>query len=333
MRAAMFVGSGKPLEITTVDDPTPGPGEAVIATRRCGICGSDIHLTSGHGQGFSSGTLIGHEYTGQVVAVGRGVERLKIGDSVSAMPVAGCGRCRTCARGNVILCREKRSYVGGCADFTKIAEASAVVLPSRITPADGALVEPLAVGLHGVRRVSYPVGARILVIGAGAAGLATIFWAAKLGVGRIVVTSRSSHREMLALKFGASAFVESGPTAGEEIEEALGGPPDVVFECVGLPGLLDQAIERAAIGGAVVCMGFCTVPDAIVPATGLFKEVSVHFSMGYTLAEFQQAANCFDAGRIEPRVMVERTVTLEELPEAFEEQRAGSAAAKLHVQI
>src|SRR5579859_5606620 len=96
MRAAVFRGAGRPLTVETVPDPAPGPGEAVIKVGRCGICGSDIHMTSGHGADYPASTILGHEYAGEVVALGKGVTGLKPGDRVTAMPATGCGQCAAC---------------------------------------------------------------------------------------------------------------------------------------------------------------------------------------------------------------------------------------------
>src|SRR5277367_7050464 len=99
MKVAIFEGACKPLTVTDADDPTPGSGEVVIKVGRCGICGTDLHMTSGHGMDFPVGTVLGHEYAGEVVAVGAAVGNLKISDRIAAMPAMGCGRCAACLAG------------------------------------------------------------------------------------------------------------------------------------------------------------------------------------------------------------------------------------------
>ena len=99
MKAPIFKGVGKPLVIETLPDPTPGPGEIVIKVSRCGICGTDLHMTDGHAHTFPEGTVIGHEFAGEVVAVGAGVTRFKIGDAAAALPTVGCGHCANCLAG------------------------------------------------------------------------------------------------------------------------------------------------------------------------------------------------------------------------------------------
>jgi 2-desacetyl-2-hydroxyethyl bacteriochlorophyllide A dehydrogenase len=331
MRAAVFRRTGQKLSIETLDDPTPGPGEAVIAVGRCGVCGTDLHMTSGHGWDFPAGTIIGHEFAGEVVAIGKDTSRLKIGDRVTAMPAAGCGHCGFCIAGHPLLCPEMRGYAGGCADFMRIAESSAVILPSTLTMADGALVEPLAVGLHGVALAALVPGARVLMLGAGAVGLAAIFWAARLGAGRIVAASRSARRADLARQMGAYAFVQTGEGEKARIEEALGGTPDVVFECAGAVGLLGQSVNLVKTNGLVISMGFCTAPDPVIPGIATFKQVTIKFSMAYTLSEFEHVARRLDAGDVEPRAMITETIGLDEFPDAFEALRSGAAQTKLQV--
>src|SRR3546814_10361021 len=120
MKAALFKAVGEPLAIEDVPDPEPGEGEAVIRVARCGVCGTDLHSTSGHGYTLPAGAQLGHEYAGEVVAVGRGVRRLKVGDRVAALPVVGCGECEACRTGIDVLCSRWRGYGGGLADYARI---------------------------------------------------------------------------------------------------------------------------------------------------------------------------------------------------------------------
>src|SRR5947208_581140 len=113
MLAAVFKKAGEPWSIETIPDPDPGEAEVVIEVGRCGICGTDLHMTSGSAWDFPSGTVLGHEYAGTIVAIGRDAEGYKVGDIVTALPAAGCGHCDPCQSGNTLLCREVRGYIGG----------------------------------------------------------------------------------------------------------------------------------------------------------------------------------------------------------------------------
>ena len=335
MKAAVFQGSGKAraLAIETIDDPTPGPGDVVVKVERCGICGTDLHMTSGHGWDFPTGIVIGHEYAGEVVAVGNAVERFRVGDRVSGMAQAGCGACEACFRGLPLLCVKADGGMGGFGEYLRLAEGAAVHLPQTLSIADGALVEPLAVGLHGVRMADMPMGARVLVLGAGSVGLAAIFWAKRLGAGRVVAASRSMTREAMALTMGADAFVQTGEGEVERVIEALGGQPDIVLECAGAVGLLGQAINHVKTFGQVLSLGFCTSPDPVIPGIAAFKQVRISFPLAYSPGEFRHVADMMLAGTIDPKAMITSTIGLDELPDTFEALRGPNDQTKVHVTI
>jgi threonine dehydrogenase-like Zn-dependent dehydrogenase len=331
MRAAIFHGAGKPMTIEEVPDPEPRPGEAVIKVCRCGICGSDISMTSGNYADYPAGTTLGHEYAGEVVAVGKDVSTLKIGQRVSAMPAKGCGRCSACLAGFPLGCAAMVGMVGGYGEYMRIAVPAAIALPDTLSMADGALVEPLAVGLRGVALAGLEPGAKVAVLGAGAIGLAAIYWARLLGAGRIIAMSRSARRADLATEMGAAGFEAFGDGEGDRLSAALGDMPDVVLECAGAVGMMQKAVELVRPGGTIVSLGFCGSPDPIIPSLATWKQVTMKFSFAYDLREFQHCADALDAGHVEPRMMVSDTISLDALPEVFEALRTGSNQTKVHV--
>lgn len=331
MRAAVFKGPGSPLVVETLPDPEPGRGEAVIKVQRCGVCGTDLHMTSGGGNDAPINSVIGHEYCGEVVALGEGAEGLKVGQFVTAMPVAGCGHCPNCLAGYPMACPRMQGLVGGFGEYMRISAPSAVVLPATLSPADGALIEPLAVGLRGVRLAAMRPGARVAVLGAGSIGLAAIYCARLLGAGRIVAISRSARRADLALQMGATGFEALGDDEIERVSAALGGMPEIVLECAGAVGMLQKAVEMVAPGGTIVSLGFCTAPDPILPSLATWKQVTLKFSFTYDLGEFEHCANMLDAGHVEPRLMISTTVGLDDFPALFEALRAGAPETKIHL--
>lgn len=331
MRAAVFKGAGTPFVIEERADPEPGAGEVVIKVGRCGICGTDLHMTSGHGWDFPAESVLGHEYAGEIVAVGAGVDHLKVGEIITAMPAVGCGECDFCRHGYPILCSQMRGYQGGFAEYALVPAASAVKLPHSLSLADGALIEPLAVGLHGASLAGIGSESRVLVLGAGSVGLAAIFWAKQFGADRIAAASRSPRRAETAGALGADGFTTFGEDESERIAAILGGPPDIVLECAGVVGMLGKAIEHVRPDGTIVSMGFCTAPDPVIPGIATFKQVRLIFSMAWTLTEFEHVARTLDRGHVEPRAMLSETIGLDRFPTMIEELRAGSPQTKVQV--
>lgn len=331
MKAAIYPGDGKPLVIETLPDPEPGPGEVVIQVHRCGICGTDLHMTEGHQWQFPAGCVPGHEYAGEVVAVGSSVTTLKTGDLITALPSTGCGHCVACHQGNLSLCRNAPGVMGGFGELMRIPASVAIKLPSTLSAADGALIEPLAIGLYSVRMSRIQPGDRVLVLGAGSVALCAIYWAKRLGAGRIVAMSRSARRKALALEMGADAFVHYGDNEIGEVIETLGGQPDIVFECVGNPGFVMKGIQHARTFGQVISMGFCTAPDQIVPALAGFKGVSLLFPVGYSLKDFQYVADVMDGGHVHPKILISSVVPLTDLQTTFERLRGANSETKVQV--
>jgi (R,R)-butanediol dehydrogenase/meso-butanediol dehydrogenase/diacetyl reductase len=223
--------------------------------------------------------------------------------------------------------------MGGFGEYLRLSERAAIKLPQSLSIADGALVEPLAIGLHGVRMADMPMGSKVLVLGAGSVGLAAIFWAKRLGAARVVAASRSKTREPMSLAMGADAFVQTGEGEIERVIEALGGQPEIVFECAGAVGLLGQAINHVKQFGQVVSLGFCTSPDPVIPGVACFKQVRISFPLAYTPGEFQYVADTMLAGTIDPKVMITSTIGLDELPATMGMLSSPNAQTKVQVSL
>ncbi|MFT3928798.1 MAG: alcohol dehydrogenase catalytic domain-containing protein [Spongiibacteraceae bacterium] len=331
MKAAIYPGAGEPLTLETLPDPTPGPDDVIIKVHRCGICGTDLHMTEGHQWQFAAGTVPGHEYSGEIIEIGSKVTGFKKGDLITALPSTGCGHCDACYHGNLALCHNAPGVMGGYAEMMKIPASVAVKLPSTLSAADGALIEPLAIGLYAVRMSNIQPGDRVLVLGAGSVALCTIYWAKRLGAGRIVAMSRSERRKAMVLEMGANAYVQYGENESNEIIGALGGKPDIVFECVGSPGFLMKGIQHVRDLGKVMSMGFCTSPDTVVPAVAGFKGVSLQFPVGYSLKDFQYVADVMDKGHIDPKILISSVITLDQLPNVFDQLRGPNNETKVQV--
>ena len=333
MKAAVFKGPGKPLVIESLDDPVPGEGELVLRVGRCGICGTDLHMTDGHSASFPAGSVLGHEFAGEVVAIGAGVERYKLGDTVAGLAVAGCGRCANCIAGDPMWCEKGLiPAMGGFGQYTRVNALAAIKLPATLSLEDGALIEPLAVGLHGVTLAALGPGARVLILGSGSIGLAAAFWARRFGATDVLVASRSARSHDHAMSMGASCFEQFGEEFPQRVSTALGGAPDVVIECIGIPGMLSMAVEIVRPRGTVVLLGNCMLPDTLIPSLILFKQVRLQGSMVYSRREFEITAEALEAGAVEPRSMITDTVPLAALPAAFEALRRPTYQCKTLVE-
>ncbi len=321
MRAAVFPGVGEQLVVEEVDDPVPPPRYVVLRVGRCGICGTDLSMTSGYGAIQSApGTVLGHEIAGEVVAVGNEVERFGVGDHVTALAIPSCGRCPRCLDGNPQWCTgsEKLFGLGGYAEYATVAEPQLVQLPGGLSWADGALTEPVAVGLHGARLANISPDDRVLVVGAGPIALGAVFWARRMGAGTVVVMATSRARESYARALGATSFLAPEHDAAAAAIDALGGPADVVIEAAGAPGTIEQAMQIVKATGTVVALGWCTVPDTYVPALYLMREIRLQFSMTYNVAEIHHVIDTLDGDDAPLRAMVSKTVSLDTLPDTFE---------------
>ncbi|QGP81106.1 zinc-binding dehydrogenase [Sphingobium sp. CAP-1] len=338
MRAAVFQEAGKPLVIETVPDPIPGPDQMILEVAQAGICGSDLHMAeSPH---MPSGLIMGHEFAGTIAALGRDVAgSWKVGDRVTALPLNACNDCSACERNLPALCSHNlftgTSLLAQGAFAQLVGARAAMVqrLPDGVGFAEGAMVEPLAVGHHIVSMADMPARAAVLVIGGGPIGMAVTLFARHAGAGHVVVSERSSDRRALAKAIGATAVID--PQAGDvgAAFARLTGVerPQIIFECVGVPGMLGQAIELADVRGQVIVAGVVMKEDMILPIVALGKEVTIRYSQAYTERDFEAVIDALAKGRIDPRPIHTSTVSLDEMPQAFEALRTQPRECKVLV--
>jgi (R,R)-butanediol dehydrogenase / meso-butanediol dehydrogenase / diacetyl reductase len=323
MKAAIMQGLHKPLIVETLPDPTPNAGEVVVKVGRCGICGSDLHMTEDPVFGAGPGTVLGHEFAGEVVALGKGVEGLATGDLVSVIPLRGCGTCPSCQAGEYAWCDQFGLQGGGYAEYAVTTPGQCIKLPKAASLADGAIIEPLAVALHGVNLSGLKKGDKVVILGAGPIGLAVAFWARRAGAAEVVMLDIADYQHDRALAMGATGF------ALRPDDPQIDGKADIVFECVGIPGLIAQAVGHVRARGTILLLGLCTRPDTFNSFAMLSKEVRLITSAFFTRSEFEAALDMLTAGAVEPRLLVTDTITLADTPARFEALRTRTHDCKI----
>lgn len=331
MRAAVFNQPGEPLEIVDVPAPEPGEGEVLLRIHRCGICGTDLHMTDEHNSMRAPpGYILGHERSAEVIAVGKGVERLKVGDHVVPHPTRGCGQCASCKEGSPYFCANGVvPCFGGFAEYMTALDASCARLPNTLSLDDAAIIEPLAVGLLGIEVNPFAAGANVVIIGTGPIGIAAAFWARQASAGKIAAVASSRAREQIAKAVGVDAFFTAGENLIGELNEFFGGMPDIVLECAGFPGAIGLAVDIVKPRGSVNVLGICEHQDPWMPAMAVYKQLRLQFAIGTHLKMFEHAANVLDRGIVDPVAMVTDVISFEQLPDAFEDLRHRGAQCKV----
>lgn len=331
MKAAVFHELHKPLIVENVADPRPSGAEVLVRVGRCGICGSDLHMTEEPAFGIKPGVVLGHEFAGEVIELGKDASGFKVGDHVAVAPLRGCGQCASCLAGEPAWCSAMMLQGGGYAELALATDRQCRRLPSTTSLEDGALVEPLAVALHGVALSGLTPGARVLVLGAGPIGLGVAFWARRRGAAKVTVLDLTTLQSELAQTMGATSFVTADADSVSKVNAALGSPPDIVFECVGRPGILAQALEHLRPRGTIMMLGLCTAEDSFIPFRAVSKEARLITSAFFTMGEYQAALDALDGGKAPPHAMITETVALSSMPAAFEALRKRTSQCKVMV--
>jgi threonine dehydrogenase-like Zn-dependent dehydrogenase len=331
MRAVVMRGANT-LVVDDVPDPVPRANQILVRTLACGICGSDLHflrcaeeivelsrdLGPWGSLDLSRDIIMGHEFSAEVVGVGPGTDTaLRPGDvvvSVPLMPADAASRGRTEPIGAY-----SNRWGGGFAELMLLSSLLAIRVPDGLDPRRAALTEPMAVGVHAVRRSGIAAGEAAVVLGAGPVGLATVAALRRLGAEPIVAADLSPARRALALTMGAHEAVDPRTEPAVEAWRRLGGGrPLVIFEAVGVPGMLAQAIRDAPRHGRVLVVGACLEQDTVRPFIAVAKELDVRFSFGYGPREFADTLRAIAEGTFDVAPMITGEVGIDGVPAAFE---------------
>lgn len=318
MKAVVFRG---PRDVALVERPVPaaGAGRVLVRVRACGVCGTDRHIYAGE---FPAAALVvlGHEYAGEVVAVGEGVTDLAPGDRVAVDPNVACGTCRPCRAGQIHLCENLTAlgvnYDGGFAEFSAVPRAQAYPFPAGLDWAAAAMAEPVACCLHGIDLAGIRPGHTVLVIGGGAIGQIHAQLARLSGASRVVVSDPVEARRRLALALGADEVLDPTAQSIEAMRGALGGGADVVIEAVGSAATAEQSLELAARGGTVIWFGVAApgAESRVRPYDVYRREITLRGSF-VNPHTHGRALALLAAGRLQVAPLISRRVALDEVPD------------------
>ena len=325
---AIAIAEDRSLEAIDLAERALGPHEVRVDVAFCGICGSDLHFR--HSPAVPAGSVMGHEFSGTVSEAGESVEGFSPGDRVTVYPFAPCGECPNCLRGDRHVCMQAAlSGLGmgvnpGAYAESVIADESMLLrLPERLSLAHGALIEPLAVALHGIAVGEAAPGDGCAVIGAGPIGVMTALALVARGVERLVVVERNERRRARMRSLGVEAI--GLDDVHMSVVAALGGePPDVVFECAGNAAAPALATELVRSRGIVVLLGVLEEPVEISQLVLMVKEAQMRASFAYTREDFEEAAALLAGGGLPADHVITGTAPLERAQEMFE--RLESAA-------
>jgi threonine dehydrogenase-like Zn-dependent dehydrogenase len=258
-------------------------------------------------------TVMGHEFCCEVVELGPGCSNLKTGDIVVSLPVAfDAGGLHAVGYSNV--------YNGGYAELMVLNEMVGVKVPAGLDPDLAAMTEPLAVGVHAVAKSRITTNESAVVLGCGPVGLACIAELKMRGIGPIVAADFSTKRRALAEQLGADVVVDPRVTPAIEAWRAADGVRTlVIFEAVGVPGMIDELLRVAPTQSRIVIVGVCMQPDSITPMFGIGKELNLQFVLGYTPEEFARSLHLLAEGTVDASALITAKVGLDGVKGAFAE--------------
>jgi (R,R)-butanediol dehydrogenase/meso-butanediol dehydrogenase/diacetyl reductase len=329
MKAAVWYGKGDVRVEETPNPPSPGRGEVKIKVHWCGICGSDLHeylagpifipVENPHPlTGKKAPIILGHEFSGEIAEVGEDVAGVRVGDRVTASASRSCGECFWCKRGETIIC-EKNAGTGLMADgafaeFVNVPAYDIYRLPPEVSYEEAALAEPLAVGVHAMRKGRIQPGDNVVIVGAGTIGLATLQAARASGAKMIIVAEIAEARKEYARKLGATLVLDPSevdiPT--EVVKATNGVGADLGFECVGDPATAAMVLDSVRRGGKMVVVGIFEKPFDLNLNSCVFFEKEIIGSLGYN-DEFSTVLSFLVDGRLQAVPMITGKIGLDDI--------------------
>ncbi|MFD0921583.1 zinc-dependent alcohol dehydrogenase family protein [Saccharopolyspora rosea] len=328
MRAVLIEGPGR-AAVTEVPDPRPEAGEVLVRVAACGLCGTDVHLLDGELSPAPFPLMPGHEFAGEIVETGPGVDDLAVGDRVAVDPNLPCGRCRWCRAGRGNICQVWDaigiSRPGAAAELVAVPARTCHVLPPQVSDRAAAMVEPLSCAVHGASRLPRRTGDHYLIYGAGTMGLLMAAVVRRSGAASVSMVDINPARLGFARSFAADHAVERA----DELDEPDGF--DVVVDATGAIPAIEDGLGRVRKGGTFLQFGVAD-PAATArfsPYRVYHQEIDILGSMAVHHG-FAPAIELVASGSVDVERLVSDTLPLESYPEAVEHFRTGSGR-KIHL--
>ncbi len=330
----VWVGGLDAVTVVESPIPEPGPGQARVAVSLAGICGSDTHALAGHHPLLIPPYLPGHELVGVVDRIAPDGDQALVGRRVVVQPNVSCGDCVNCRAGRTNACQQLQwigcdssgTWPGGMADFVIVPVGNLFPLPDEVSDLDAVLIEPLATPVHAARIAGDLTGCRVAVLGVGTIGLMSVVAARQAGAGVVVVSDLEPLKRERAVRLGADRAVDAA--AGDfaaQLVEALGGPADVVFDCVGSEATIAQAVSVLRRAGTLLVVGVPARAGVVPLPLVQDWELRIQGCANYTAADIDTAMAIVADGGLPSDQIVSARFPVEDAVDAFAAAALGTA--------
>ncbi len=323
MLQQVMTAPGK-IEFREVETPVPQKGEVLVKIQKIGVCGSDIHVYHGEHPFTKYPITQGHEVSGEIAALGEGVEQFRIGQKVTIQPQVVCGKCHPCRHGKYNLCEELKvmgfQTTGVASHYFAVDAKKVTLLPEEMSFDEGAMIEPLAVAVHAVRRAGDVTGQKIAVLGAGPIGILVAQTAKGMGAESVLITDISDVRLGKAKECGIDFCVNTREQDfGEALLSAFGpDKADVIYDCAGNNTTMGQAIEYARKGSTIILVAVFASRGDLDLAVLNDHELDLNTSMMYRNEDYVKAIELVKEQKVQLKPLISKHFPFREYLKAYE---------------
>lgn len=322
MLQQVMTAPGK-IEFREIETPVPKAGEVLIRIMKIGVCGSDIHVWHGKHPFTSYPVTQGHEVSGEIAALGAGVENLEVGQKVTIQPQVVCGKCYPCRHGKYNLCETLKvmgfQTTGVASEYFAVDAAKVTPLPQEMSFDEGAMIEPLAVAVHAVRKFGDMQGMRVAVLGAGPIGILVAQAAKGMGAESVLITDISDLRLEKARQCGVDFCVNTREADfGEALVSSFGpDKADVIYDCAGNNVTMEQAIRCARKGSTIILVAVFAGMAEVDLAVLNDHELDLNTTMMYRNEDYLEAIELVRAGKVDLKPLISKHFAFRDYAEAY----------------